>query len=80
MRPIDIPLASLALIGLAHASAAAAGPTVRQACMPEIRQLCAVELAARNRDRVKSCLMSNKDRLSENCRAAIAERQDAKKE
>ena len=80
MRPIDIPLASLALIGLALASAAAAGPTVRQACMPEIRQLGAVELAARSRDRVKSCLMSNKDRLSENCRAAIAERQDAKNE
>lgn len=81
MRLIIVPLASLALAGMAlQATAASAAPTVRQACMPEIQQMCAAELAARNRDRVKTCLQTNKDKLSEGCRSAIEEKQAAKKE
>lgn len=81
MRLINAPLASLALAGMAlHATAASAAPTVREACMPEIQQMCAAELAARSRERVKTCLQSNKDKVSEGCRSAIAEKQAAKKE
>lgn len=78
MRSIIAPLA---LAGLAlQATTATAAPSVRAACMPEIQQMCATEPAARSRERVKSCLQDNKDKLSEGCLSAIAEKQTAKKE
>lgn len=81
MRLIIAPLASLALAGMAlQATAASAAPTVREACMPEIRQMCSAEFAARSRERVKTCLQTNKNKLSEGCLSAIAEKQAAKKE
>ena len=74
-------IAPLALAGLAmQATTATAAPSVREACMPEIQQMCSAELAARSRERVKSCLQDNKDKLSEGCRSAIAEKQAAKKD
>jgi hypothetical protein len=81
MRLIPAPLASLAVVGMAlQGAAATAAPTVREVCMPEIRQMCAAELAARSRVRIKSCLQTNKDKLSEGCRSAIAEKLAARKE
>ena len=81
MRLITAPLASLTLVGMAlQAAAATAAPTVREACMLEIRQMCAAELAKRSREQVKACLQSNKDKVSEGCRSAIAEQQAARKE
>jgi hypothetical protein len=81
MRLVVFALTSLPLAAMTlHGSAAAAAPTVREACMPEIKQMCSAELAARSREKVKACLQGNKDKLSEGCRGAIAETQAAKKD
>lgn len=81
MRFIKVPLASLALAGMAvQASVAIAAPSVKEACNADIKQTCAAQYAARDRAKVKVCLLANKDKLSAGCRAAIDAQQAAKKE
>ena len=53
------------------ALAADAPPNVRQACMPSARSLCATQVAARDRQAVKMCLLTNLDKVEPQCREAI---------
>lgn len=44
---------------------------VREICMPDIRILCAPELATRDRAKVRACLIAKRHQASANCQAAL---------
>jgi hypothetical protein len=71
--------ASLAWL-VASASASASTPatqSVRDACMPDIRTLCASELGSFDRAKVRACLIANIKRTSPACQAAARAQQNA---
>lgn len=51
--------------------------TVREACMPDIRNFCAAEMATFDRDKVRACLIENIKKTSPACQAAAKARRDA---
>jgi hypothetical protein len=55
----------------------AAQDNVREACMPDIRNLCAAEMATFDRDKVRACLIENIQKTSPACQAAAKARRDA---
>jgi hypothetical protein len=55
----------------------AAQDNVREACMPDIRNLCAAEMATFDRDKVRACLIENIKKTSPACQAAAKARRDA---
>ncbi|MGB5078880.1 MAG: hypothetical protein WBO17_15480 [Sphingorhabdus sp.] len=56
---------------------ASAQETVRDACMPDIRKYCSVELATFDRDKVRACLVRNIEKTSPACQSAAKARRDA---
>jgi len=50
---------------------------VRVACMPDIRTVCAAELASFDRDKIRACLIENIKKTSPACQAAAKARRDA---
>ena len=55
----------------------AAQDTVREACMSDIRNFCAAEMATFDRDKVRACLIENIKKTSPACQAAAKARRDA---
>ena len=55
----------------------AAQDTVREACMPDIRNFCAAEMATFDIQKVRACLIENIKKTSPACQAAAKARRDA---
>ncbi len=55
----------------------AAQDNVREACMPDIRNLCAAEMATFDIQKVRACLIENIKKTSPACQAAAKARRDA---
>ena len=53
--------------------------SVRTACMPDIRNYCAAELASFSRENVRACLIKNIKKTSPACQAAAKARRDAER-
>jgi hypothetical protein len=53
--------------------------SVRAACMPDIRNYCAAELASFSRENVRACLIKNIKKTSPACQAAAKARRDAER-
>jgi len=70
MQHHRIGLAVLAFAALGS-TAGAQTPSLREACMPSAKLLCAADVAAHNRDAVKACLLKNFDKVAPACQAAI---------
>jgi hypothetical protein len=64
---------------LLSAAPLAAQNTVREACMPDIRQYCSAELATFSRDKVRACLIKNIKKTSPACQQAAKARRDAER-
>jgi hypothetical protein len=62
---------------LLSATPSSAQEDVRVACMPDIRTLCAAELASFDRDKIRACLIENIKKTSPACQAAAKARRDA---
>ena len=69
--------ASLAWFATSASASAPAPQSVREACMPDIRALCATELGSFDRAKVRACLIANIKRTSPACQAAAKAQQDA---
>ena len=55
----------------------AAQDAVREACMADIRNFCAAEMATFDREKVRACLIENIKKTSPACQAAANARRDA---
>ena len=66
-----------ATVLLATSAQVSAQASVREACMPDIRNLCAAELSSFDRAKVRACLITNIKKTSPACQAAVKARQDA---
>lgn len=55
----------------------AAQDNVREACMPDIRNFCAAEMATFDIQKVRACLIENIMKTSPACQAAAKARRDA---
>jgi hypothetical protein len=73
-KPVMILAATALLLTTAPLSAQ---DTVREACMPDIRQLCSAELGTFSRAKVRACLIKNFKRTSPACQAAAKAQRDA---
>jgi hypothetical protein len=62
---------------LLSATPSSAQEDVRVACMPDIRALCAAELASFDIEKVRACLIENIKKASPACQAAAKARRDA---
>ena len=63
-------LAIACLVFPALAGRPAAAQDVREACMSDIATLCPLQLAARDREKIRSCLKANLDKASPGCQEA----------
>lgn len=74
MQTYRIIVSAAATITLSFAAGAAplmAQANVRTACWSDIQRLCATELAARNREGIRTCMRTNLRQLSPECRSAV---------
>ena len=62
---------------LATSAQVSAQASVREACMPDIRNLCAAELSTFDRAKIRACLIANIKKTSPACQAAAKAQQDA---
>ena len=62
---------------LATSAQVSAQASVREACMSDIRNLCATELGTFDRAKVRACLIANIKKTSPACQAAAKAQQDA---
>jgi len=72
MKAFTLLLVSAAL--LSEAAPVLAQP--QNVCRPDAERLCATQVAARDRQAAKACLMKNMDKLSDACRARIKQSMD----
>jgi hypothetical protein len=71
-------VAALILCMSSVTALAAGGAGVREACKGDVAALC--QGIAPGGGRIRACLKTNKDKLSEGCRSAIAAMIEAKRE
>lgn len=74
-RFAQVTIGLLAL--LATPTQVSAQTSVREACMPDIRNLCSAELSTFVRAKVRACLVANIKKTSPACQAAAKAQQDA---
>lgn len=66
-----IPAFCAGLATLATTTPAQAQLAVRLACYSDMQQLCPVEFAARDQDKMRVCLRANLAKASESCQNAV---------
>ena len=68
-------LRTLAVVLLFGAGTYPAAADTREACRADAIHYCPNEVAARDRKAVRRCIRDNLDKVSDTCKAAIAEQQ-----
>jgi hypothetical protein len=71
LRPSTVSIAILVLAAAGAAWAQDPPPSPRQACRASAISLCPKEVAARDRDAARACLIKNFDKVSPECQAAM---------
>ena len=66
---VRMTIAALMLAGAA--TPALAQQSVRDACMPDIKKFCSAQMAAMDRDGVRTCLRANMANASPECQSAM---------